>query len=264
MIDKLKQIEDKLIMDLLSKPEIWNSLVLDSTLPLKERLWTQIGNYRISLDFIHTCKKEEVFLEKNIHPNSIHILQGGYEMGVSLLDNEKDIIFTAFAPDGNLYYDSINDNTCFYIRPTSAVCSAVMLSGELFEKDTIKENKEVNNLDATRKSVMLEYFLNYYRNLYRNIRLKENLTIQRGDWVEFDKKLMTENDKKGFHKYLNMRGYVIKRVDSFIDARFENDRVQANAGFLKKLFVETQKPIEKNEPFKQDMDDEDDEDPDFL
>jgi hypothetical protein len=113
---------------------------------------------------------------------------------------------------------------------------------------------------------MLEYFSNYYRGYYQNERVKDNMNIQKGDWVEFDKNMMSEYDKKGYLSIINMNGFVIKATETLIDARFGNDRVQIKSCFLKKLYAtDAPKPIEPTKTFSREADEDDEDfDPDFL
>ena len=268
MIDKLKQIEDKLMLELLSQPDIWQSLMIDYHPPIVERLWTQINKHRISLHFIHTCKKEDALFHPHAWPSAMHVIEGGYEMGLGFGEGEEEPekIATILVPHGNMYYDMTHIDGWHYVRPINSVCSTVMLSGEPWGRKAPKSDEPLKQLDSSRKSIMLEYFSNYYRSYYQNERTKENITIQKGDWVEFDKNLMSEYDKKGYVSILNMRGFVIKATDTLVDARFGNDRFQIKSCFLKKLYVsDVQKPVESTKPLNSKFDEDDDDfDPDFL
>jgi hypothetical protein len=268
MIDKLKQIEDKLMLELLSQPDIWQSLMIDYHPPIVERLWTQINKHRISLHFIHTCNREDVLFHPHAWPSAMHVIEGGYEMGLGFGEGEEEPekIATILVPHGNMYYDMTHIDGWHYVRPINSVCSTVMLSGEPWERKAPKSDEPLKQLDSSRKSIMLEYFSNYYRSYYQNERTKENITIQKGDWVEFDKNLMSEYDKKGYASILNMRGFVIKATDTLVDARFGNDRFQIKSCFLKKLYVsDVQKPVESTKPLSSQVDEDDDDfDPDFL
>ena len=268
MIDKLKQIEDKLILSLLAQPNIWKTLMVDYHPPIVERLWTQVGNYRISLHFIHACEAKDALFHPHPWPSAMHVIHGSYEMGLGYGPGEEvpEIFCTILVPNGGMYYDMTNINGWHYVRPIKTVCSTVMLTGEPWERKAPKSDKPLNPLEINRKMIMLEYFANYYRTHYQNLRLIENQTIQRGDWVEFDPAIMSDYEKKGLDKYFNMKGFVIKRSETLIDARFDNDRIQTKACYLKKLsFVGESKPTEKPSTFVDKIDDDDDDfDPDFL
>jgi hypothetical protein len=264
MIDKLKQIEDKLILELLSNPKIWQSSVLDKQKPIVEKMWTQINKYIISLYFIHTCNKEEIRYKYNECPSAMHILQGSCEIGVGFKEVEN--ITTMHIPQGNMYFDMTADETIYFIRSTNSVSSSVMLSGEKWKEVEIEDGKELRSLEYDRQSIMLEYFSNYYRGFYQNERVKDNMSIQKGDWVEFDINLMSEYDKKSYSAILNMRGFVIKATETLVDARFGNDRTQIRSCFLKKLYAsDVQKPTESTKALSSQADEDDDDfDPDFL
>lgn len=268
MIDKLKQIEDKLLLNLLAQPNIWNSLMIDYHPPIVERLWTQVGNYRILLHFIHACEAKDALFHPHPWPSAMHVIHGAYEMGLGYGpgDEAPEIFCNILVPNGGMYYDMTHINGWHYVRPVKSVCSTVMLTGEPWERKAPKSDKPLKPLDFNRKLIILEYFANYYRTHYQNLRLIENKTIQRGDWVEFDSAIMSDYEKKGVDKYFNMRGFVIKRSETLIDARFDNDRIQTKACYLKKLsFVGESKPIEKPSTFVDKIDEDDDDfDPDFL
>jgi hypothetical protein len=271
MIDKLKQIEDKLMLNLLSQPNLWNTLLVDYHPPMVERLWTQVGNYRISLHFIHACESKDALFHPHPWPSAIHVIHGSYEMGLGFGSGNEapEKMCTILVPQGGIYYDMTHIDGWHYVRPVKSVCSTVMLTGEPWARESPKSDHPLKSLDLGRKLIMLEYFSNYYRSHYQNLRLIENKTIQKGDWVEFDTSLMSEYEKRGFEKFFNMRGFVIKRSETLIDARFDNDRIQTKAYYLKKLsFVDSQKPTDlstKVDNKFSDIDDEDDDfDPDFL
>lgn len=269
MIDKLKQIEDKMILELLSQPNIWNSLMIDYHPPVVERLWTQIGNYRVSLHFIHACEAKDALFHPHPWPSAMHVIHGAYEMGLGFGPGNEvpEKMCTIFVPHGGMYYDMTHIDGWHYVRPVKTVCSTVMLSGEPWGREAPKSEEPLKPLAMNRKLIMLEYFLNYYRNHYQNIRQNENKIIQRGDWVEFDPILMSEYEKKGLEKYFGLRGFVIKRTETLIDARFDNERIQTKAYFLKKLsFVGEEPKIDLSTNVNKNIvdDDDDDFDPDFL
>lgn len=268
MIDKLKQIEDKLMLELLSQPDIWQSLMIDYHPPVVERLWTQINKHRISLHFIHTCEKEDALFHPHAWPSAMHIIEGAYEMGLGFGEGNEvpEKMCTIFVPHGNMYYDMTHINSWHYVRPIKSVCSTVMLSGEPWEREAPKSDEPLKQLDSSRRAIMLEYFGNYYRAYYQNERIKENLNIEKGNWVEFDKNLMSEYDKKGYAAILNLKGFVLKSTETLIDARFGNDRVQVKSCFLKKMYAtDAPKPIDSTTAFDNQVDEDDDDfDPDFL
>ena len=260
MIDRLKQIEDKLILELLSQSDIWNFTIIDDKIPIIEKLYTQINKHTISLQFIHTSEKDNVTNNINEAPSAVRILHGSYE--ISFDGGAIEFLI----PQGNIYFDMKSKDTEYRARSTQSACSLVMLSGEKWDLEAKKDVVENNTANYGRKSIMLEYFLNYYRALHQSKRVEENINIKKGDWVGFDKNLMSDYDKKGYASILDKQGFVIKATETLVDARFGNDRVQVKSHFLKKLYAtEMQKPVDSTKAFESEVDEDDEDfDPDFL
>lgn len=260
MIDKLKQIEDKLILELLSQSDVWNFIIIDDQKPIIEKAYTKINKHIISLSFIHSCEKELVDIKLNEAPSAVHILQGSYEIS---FNNSGIELLT---PQGGLYFDMTSKDITYRARSLKSASSFVMLSGEPWEANEKEEGLEKNPTHYGRKTILLEYFLNYYRAIFQNKRVEENINIQKGDWVEFDKPLMSEYEKKGYLAILDKKGFVIKATETLVDARFGNDRVQVKSQFLKRLYTEqSQKPVDATKAFEGEIDkDDEDFDPDFL
>ena len=259
MIEKLKQIEDKLMLELLSKPDVWKTLFVDYHPPLVERCWTQLGNYRISLHFIHECKPEDALFHPHPWPSAMHVLEGTYEMGLGFGKGleEPEKMCTVLVTNG-MYYDMTHIDGWHYVRPVKSTCSTVMLSGPKWGREEIKSEHPLKELTPERKHIMLEYFLNYYRRHYQQQRAFENRIIQRGDWVQLDQNLLSNREKTELQKHFGQKAFVIKREgESLLDIRFEdNDRVQVYSYAVKKL-----EDLDKNKvPDFQDNDDEEDDD----
>ena len=260
MIEKLKQIEDKLILELLSQSDIWNFIVIDEQKPIIEKVYTKINKHTISLQFIHVCEKNLIDIKLNEAPSAIHILQGSYE--ISFDNNGIGIL----VPQGNIYFDMTSKDITYRARSLKSASSFVMISNEPWELEEKKEETEKNPTNYSRKMIVLEYFLNYYRTLFQSKRVEENMNIQKGDWVEFDKNLMSDYDKRGYAAILNQKGFVIKTTETLVDARFGNDRVQVKSQFVKKLYAEqSQKHVYATKAFEGEIDkDYEDFYPDFL
>jgi len=229
MIDKLQQLERVKIFDLLHRPEIWNSLNIDYHPPTVERLWCQIGVYRLYLHFIHPCQEGEALFHPHPWPSAIHVLEGSYETGFGFGEGieEPEVFGKVMVPTGGMYYDMTHKDGWHYVRPIIGVCSSVMLAGEPWDREQLKEDRgELKPLSDDRKVIMLEYFKNYYRNIVRKtIGPELQMSLDRGDWVEIDERMMNEYDKKKYSDILGKKGFVIKN-DSFegLCARFDRKR----------------------------------------
>ena len=269
MIEKLKQIESKLLLDLLSKPNIWNTAMIDHSKPLVEKLWTQVGNYSITLQFIHHCGIKDAIYHLHASPSAIHMLEGDFDMGIGFGENIPDEVCSMFVKGGNMYYDMKNVNGWQYIRPAVAVCSMTMLSGKPWDRMLPESDQPNKEIDSNRKFIILEYFEKYYRRYFQGIRFHENISIKRGDWVQLDLQLMGAYDRRGLDKYFNINGFVVGHdKEDEIDARFGDDRIKVKSWFLKKAVFDGPKnekeklstPVEKK---LRKLEEDDDYDPDF-
>lgn len=245
MIEKLKQIEDKKILELLSKPELWQTKLVDYFPPIVERCWIQLGNYRLLLHFIHPCKPEEALFHTHRWPSSMHVLFGKYEMGLGF--GEGDVPPPKMATvifDNGGYYDMPHIDAWHYVRPIESVCATVMLTGKVWDRgETSKEFGELKPLSEARKLVLLEWFSNWYREKIEVKKVEENKNISHGDWVKIDENIMSEYDKRKLSAYLGIKGFVIKKEGLMVDIRFGNDRIQINTKSL--ILLESSEKPEK-------------------
>jgi hypothetical protein len=229
MIDKLQQLERVKIFDLLHSPELWNSLNINYHPPQVERLWCQLGVYRLYLHFIHPCKEGEALYHPHPWPSAIHVLEGSYETGFGYGEGteEPEVFGKVFVPNGGMYYDMTHKDGWHYVRPLGGVCSTIMLAGEPWDREQVgKDYDELLPLSEDRKIVMLEYFKNFFRGKMRaqNDRMMRT-AVDRGDWVQIDDRMMNEYDRSKYADVINKKGFVIKN-DSFdgLCARFDKKR----------------------------------------
>ena len=234
MIDKLKQIEDKLIIDLLSKPAEWNTLLVNYHPPIVERCWAQIGNYRIYLHFIHKCESQDALFHPHPWPSAMHVLNGKYEMslgfGPGIVEPEK--MCTILLENGGAYYDMTHIDGWHSVRPVDGVCATVMLVGKPWGREQVEVTEKPQPFSEDRKLMMLRFFSEYYKNRNQMHRVIENEMIERGDWVKIDESRLNESDRRGFSKFIGQKGFVIGRNGGMIDIRFGNERTSILSGNL--------------------------------
>ena len=237
-IEKLQQIERLKLYDLLCDASIWKSVDIKYHPPHVERLWCQLGKYRLFLHFIHPCEKSEALFHPHPWPSSIHVIEGEYEMGMGFGEGlEEPEIFSTILSQGSMYYEMPHKDGWHYVRPTKGVCSSVMLVGEPWGRE-MPASEEVGELDCLhndRVYVMLEYFKSKFQHTVINEDLVESL--KRGDWVMIDEKKMNKYDREDYGQFVGIRGFVIKNSrEDGISVRFQNDRVdEMEPKILKKL-----------------------------
>ncbi len=251
-IEKLQQIERVKLYDLLCDASIWKSLDINYHPPHVERLWCQLGNYRLYLHFIHPCEREQALFHPHPWPSAIHVLEGQYEMGMGFGEGLKEPeVFSTILTQGGMYYEMPHRDGWHYVRPLS-VSSSVMLTGEPWDREmpAADEVGELGGLHNDRIIVMLDYFKMKFQHTVKVENILEN--IKRGDWVVLDEKKMDRDDYVEYGKLLGQKGFVIKNTrEDGLCLRFGNDRHdEFNPKILRKL----------GEADREELDDDDDDD----
>lgn len=237
-IEKLQQIERLKLYDLLCDDSVWKSVDINYHPPHVERLWCQLGKYRLYLHFIHPCKKEEALFHPHPWPSAICVLEGEYEMGIGFGKGLKEPeIFTTILSQGNMYYEMPHRDGWHYVRPTEKVCSSIMLTGEPWDREmpAVDEVGTLSGLHNDRVVMMLQYFKGKYFHTVKNDSILDDL--KRGDWVMLDEDKMARADRLEYGELIGKKGFVIKNSkDAGLSIRFEDDRHdEFNHAILMKL-----------------------------
>ena len=225
LIEKLQQLERVKLYELLCDASIWKSVDIDYHPPHVERLWCQLGKYRLYLHLIHKCEREEALFHPHPWPSAIHVIDGQYEMGIGFgAGIEKPEIFSTIISQGSMYYEMPHRDGWHYVRPLE-VCGSIMLTGEPWDREMPDEDKvgELGYLHNDRIVMMLEYF----KGKYAHTVIKNNIseTIVRKDWVIIDESKMDSEDRKEYGSLVGQKGFVIKNnQEDGICLRFGNDR----------------------------------------
>ncbi len=130
MLEKLKEIEAQL-PQLLEKPEIWKSLLIDYHPPVVERLYTQIGELRVSLHCIHPCEQADALVHPHPWPSAILLLTGRYQMGVAYgkgVETPPTASTLVLSPGSS--YEMTDPDGWHYVRPLGEPSYSVMVSGK--------------------------------------------------------------------------------------------------------------------------------------
>jgi len=235
MIEKLKQIEDKMILNLLLNVDEWKTSLINSNKQIIERCNVQVGNYSIYLDFIHKCEKKDVVFNYYLSKSASHIVYGKYEIGVGIdegdapswIEEDKGFknLFNSLIDNGNSYH-IMSEDAYYYIFPINEVCASVTLC-EI--KDNIDSFEPLSN---QKKLIMIKWFEDYYRNRVHILKVSENENIKKGDWVKIDENAMSVIDRRGIENYIGKMGFVIGKEKNFIDVRFGNDRTKIHSKLL--------------------------------
>ncbi len=251
MIKKLQQIEDKVLLGLLQDPNNWQSIMIDYHPPIVERIWAQIGNYRVLLHWIHACKTEEALFHPHPWPSAMHVISGKYEMGLGYGKGleEPSKICTIVLENGGAYYDMTHIDGWHYVRPIGEICVTAMLIGPKWDREEIKSDEPLKPLSNDRKLIMVEFFRNYYQNRLATQKISLLKDLKHGDWVRLDEKAMTSQDHRYLGKYIDDMAFVIKVDKGFADIRFKEsgDRVLSHIKNLILLDSKDKPVVEKKD-----------------
>ncbi len=130
MIDVLTELE-KQLPEWLEQPELWNTLMIDYRPPKVERLWRQVGEYRLFLHCIYPCTKRQAFFHPHKWPSAVKILRGGYEMGVGFgkgIKRPKVSHTIYFGPGSG--YEMLHRDAWHYVRPVDGPSFSTMITGK--------------------------------------------------------------------------------------------------------------------------------------
>lgn len=162
MINFLKEIEKNQILYLLNQPEIWKSKLIDYEPPIVERVYTQLGDIRLSLHFIHPC--EEALIHPHVWESGMHILEGQYEMSLYYPESDGELKCVAsLITEKDFYYEMMERKAQHYVRPIGGICKTVMVTGKPIWKDNdMVVNKQLNDLTEERKIEIIDFYKKYY------------------------------------------------------------------------------------------------------
>lgn len=179
MIKELKHIEKTQILDLLKDRNGWNSYFLNYHEPFEERVWKQVGQYRLHLQVFYHCIHEKSLYHPHPWPKAMHIIAGELETGISYSFNEEDYKDTEsgnltkkitqdqlikFELKGESYFEIVNPKCWHYLNPINTNCHAVMLTDTPWFKGP-KAHKPLMPLDEERIQFILNYFIHYYETI---------------------------------------------------------------------------------------------------
>jgi hypothetical protein len=164
MLRVLKQIEDEVLKDLLSQPDLWSSLFVNYHKPYVERVFTLWNGYRISLHVIHPCFPEEALVHPHPWPAAFRIVGGYYRTGVGYSDTtELPENMDEFHFNDGALYEMTDPNMWHWVAPKTPV-STIMVNGPLYSEmnpGCKKADVELKSLSDSRVKEILEMFSNY-------------------------------------------------------------------------------------------------------
>lgn len=154
-MEKLMDIERRILPLLLRQPDKWSSLDVNYHPPRVERLFVDIGDgYRLYLHYIHGTDQECLFHKHN-WPAALKQVYGSYEMGVAYsameIDSDKAHrlpVLAKFIIAPGSYYEMTQTDTLHYVRPITPFSLSIMLTHDKYQEHVIRKEANTRPLEA--------------------------------------------------------------------------------------------------------------------
>jgi len=162
MLNVLYDIEDK--MDVLVRQPGWNSMYINYHPPVVERLWKQVGDYRVYLHRIHPCEREQALIHPHPWPSAIRVLEGSYEMGIGYGPGmTTPPIACKLIANTTFCYEMVEPDGWHYVRPIGAPSLSLMVTGKPWEREAPRSTEPLNPMGEQRIEGLLERFRIFYQ-----------------------------------------------------------------------------------------------------
>jgi hypothetical protein len=163
----LKELQNalKLLPDLLSKREVWDSLIVNRRKPYTYRVFTNIDSLRICLHKFDPCHDHEAFAHPHPWSGAFLLLQGKYQMVVGSspdrISPPKDVMTLVLTP-GSMYEIS-NPLTWHSVIPLEPTYT-IMVNGEPWGADFAHKDVRTTrgkDLDKMPENELIEHLAHF-------------------------------------------------------------------------------------------------------
>ena len=134
---------------LLAEKSAWKSVFVDYHPPFVERLWRQVGDYRLYLHRIYPCEKAQALFHPHPWPSAMRILEGRYEMAVGYGQgmSEPPVAATVVMAQGSSY-EMVDPDGWHSVRPLDGPTLSLMVTGMPWARPSHKSDKVLHALSA--------------------------------------------------------------------------------------------------------------------
>jgi hypothetical protein len=139
----------------------WQTLDVTYEDPHVERVWVQLGEYRVNLHCIHPCPV--ALRHPHPWPSAIRVLSGQYKMGIGKLGQDGDAEIATIILTADSSYEMLHPHGWHYVQPLLRPSLSVMLTGKPWLTTAIKHpGKGLNQpLTGIRKAEILAEFARF-------------------------------------------------------------------------------------------------------
>ncbi len=149
---------------LLENSQAWNSLLIDYSLPVIERLWLPYGEGRIYLHRSHPCKEGQSLFHPHNWPAAMSVESASYEMIIGFGQGELPpppmgkIVLAAGSE-----YDMTHPDAWHSIRPLGkSPTYSLMVTGRPWNRPAPKSDHTLKGLTRSQRMVILDFFWRRY------------------------------------------------------------------------------------------------------
>jgi hypothetical protein len=151
----------KALPKLLENETIWNSLYVDYSAPLVERVWQPFDEGRGFLHTFHTCKYDESLYHKHNWPSGMEVVSGSYEMGIGHGipgDDTPPPITTRIILVPGCRYEMIDPDEWHYVLPLEENTRSIMVTGKPWGTGAPKSVYTLRTLNDEELKRMFDFF----------------------------------------------------------------------------------------------------------
>lgn len=169
LLERLKQIEDEVLPDLLRGPDTqWNTLDVIYHPPHVERCWMQLDDIRLFLHQIHNHPDPaECLAHPHDWPSAMKIVSGRYIHDVGYYDPMSPGLFrwlTRAELAAGTYYEMSDPIAWHRVCPIGRPALTVMIAGPLYDNPSfsVKPAEKQPKLSAAKRRDLLNSFRLFY------------------------------------------------------------------------------------------------------
>lgn len=164
MLNKLESILN-ILPSLLDDPARWDSLVINRRKPVTERIFTQVGEYRVCLHRFDICDTTESFVHPHSWPMAVKLLTGCYKMKIGTAASkigQPTAYSELILPSGSMY--AMTDPLVFHSVTPLEVTHTVMVNGPSFDESIrhievrTTKGKDLDRLSGEELKLYLKWF----------------------------------------------------------------------------------------------------------
>ena len=141
----------------------WNSMYINYHPPVVERLWRQIGDYRVYLHRIHPCSKEQALVHPHPWPSAIRVLKGCYEMGIGYGKGmDEPPIACKMIIEASFVYEMVEPDGWHYVRPIDEPSYSLMVTGKPWDRPAPRSTEPLSPMSEERITGLMDRFKAFY------------------------------------------------------------------------------------------------------